>query len=347
MSRTLLVHGFASHWPIRSEENLFHIPRLLDFLIRFLLRSKVFPDLELEYRGALEITKAGLDQLPNIGSFMKAVPDKLGAGCTGCWGRKAMTYQFVDVGAANSAATDKTQETEIQSKAKTTDILSDGVDADDVGWGSGGGNANWGDDEVVDAWTSDQLERLAWESEVEVQPMLSVLGPTALPLTHTPGVVERSMRRVKAIHPPNNNPPRGQENSEGGPNPGSVEIDLDRCFSKILLAPMPDWDHGEAPVYASPTIMETSRGPVVGDGTPVKGSGLKPHDPSSDDIIVLIESRNADMLREGMGVAGTWVQIVRKDRQVTKKKGKAKKAPVYWYLEEVAFVTASFWSFYD
>lgn len=303
----------------------------------------MFPDLEQEYRRTLEITKAGLVQLPNSATFMKAIPDKLATGCIGCWGRKAITYKFMDMGNAVTVTT------EVQAKKETIDILSATNSADNGGWGGGGGDSNWGDADVdagaMNAWTSDQLEQMAWETEEKQQPIFSILGPTVFPLTHTTGVVERSMRRIKSINPPNNNPPKSQGLPDGGPNPTGVEIDLDHHFSKILLSPMPDWDHGEAPIYSSPTIMETSRGAVVGDG--VSGSGLKPHDPNNDDIVVLVESQHANLLREGMGLAGTWVQIVRQNAQVTKKKGKAKKPTVYWYLEEVAFVTASFWSFFD
>lgn len=302
----------------------------------------MFPDLEQEYRRALEITKAGLVQLPNSATFMKAIPDKLATGSTGCWGRMAVTYKFMDIGADNSAPTVKTAEPEDQAKTNNS--------TDNEGWGGGCGDSSWGDADAdagaMNAWSSDQLEQLAWETEEKQQPIFSILGPTVFPLTHTTGVVERSMRRIKSINPPNNNPPKSHGRPDGGPDPTGVEIDLDHHFSKILLSPMPDWDHGEAPVYSSPTIMETSRGAVVGDG--VAGSGLKPHDPNNDDIVVLVESQHANLLREGMGLAGTWVQIVRQNAEVAKKKkGKVKTPTVYWYLEEVSFVTASFWSFFD
>jgi hypothetical protein len=301
----------------------------------------VFPDLEKEYRQTLEITKSGLVQLPNSANFMKAIPDKLATGCIGCWGAKAVTYQFINIGTDSSAPTVAAEKPEVKSMKKTTDNS-----ADNGGWGDGGGNSNWGnvDADAMNAWSSDQLEQLAWESEEKQQPLFSILGPTSLPLTHTTGVVERSMRRIKSIQPPNNNPPKSQGRPAGGPDPTGVEIELDGHFSKIILAPMLDWDHGEAPVYSSPTIMESSRGAIVGDGVP--GSGLKPHDPNNDDIVVLVESKHANLLREGMGIAGTWVQIARQDTQVIKKKGKSKKPPIYWYLEEVSFVTASFWSFF-
>lgn len=337
---------------LRSEDNLVHMPRLLDFLIRFLHRSKVFPDLEGEYLRALEITKQGLVQLPNSAAFMKAVPDKLAAGCTGCWGRKAMTYKFVDIGPDDSVEPVGAAEAKTQSKTEKSNTPTGDDKDDNDGWG-GGGNSTWGDAEanadadaeVMNAWSSDQLVQLAWDSEEKRQPMLRLLGPTAFPLTHTTGVVERSMRRIKSIQPPNNNTPRAQ--GRPGPDPAAVEFDLDRHFSKIVLEPMLDWDNDEAPVYSSPTIItESSRGPVIGYDVPAaatQGSGVKPHDPKNDDIIVLIEKHVAELLCEGMGVAGAWVQIVRQN-SVKNKKGKAYK--VYWYLEEVALITTSFWSFY-
>ena len=307
----------------------------------------MFPDLEREYLRALEITKQGLVQLPNSAAFMKAVPDKLAAGCTGCWGRKAMTYKFIDIRPDDSVEPVAATESKTQS---TTEKSNTPPGEDNGGWG-GGGNSTWGDADVdadadnMNAWSSDQLVELAWDSGVKRQPMLGLFGPTAFPLTHTTGVVERSMRRIKSIQPPNNNTPKAQVRP--GPDPAAVEFDLDRHFSKIILEPMLDWDNDEAPVYSSPSIItESSRGPVVGYDVPAtatKWSGVKPHDPKNDDIIVLIEKHVAELLREGMGVAGAWVQIVRENPQVKNKKGKVYKT--YWYLEEVALVTTSFWLF--
>jgi hypothetical protein len=280
---------------------------------------------------------------------MKAIPDKLADGCIGCWGRKAVSYKFVDMRLDSSSATLTPVESKVQSKPERTKAQSGGDLVDKGGWGGGDSNwGDWGDVDIdnVNAWANDQLEQMVVESDMKPHPLLGILGPTAFPLTHTTGVVERSMRRVRSIQRANNNSTKAPGRPEDGPDPAAVEIDLDRCFSKIVLAPMPDWDNGEAPVYSSPSIMESSRGPVVGDGVSAKGSGLKPHDPKNDDITLLIEKQNAKLLCEGMGVGGTWVQIVRQDAQVINKKGKAEKPDVYWYLEDVAFVIPSFWSFY-
>jgi len=329
------------------------------------MRSKVFPesDCERRLRRSLDAIKVALLELPNSASFMKLIPDKFGIGCNGCFGKKADGYSFANAGDdfPNTVVADTTaklseepQEEPQVKKQKTDAENSDAADAQggwgsaSTGWGSGAGG--WGDHptDALNEWSSEQLEQL-WESDEKEQPLFEFLGPSAFPLTHTTGVVERSMRRVKTILAPAPNPPPSQPTPEGGPNAMAVEIELDRNFSKLVLAPMPDWDNGEAPVYSKPTILASSRGPIIqtdaADDSSGTSAGVKPHDPLNGDITVLVESTQANLLREGMGVGGTWVQLVRQGDQVKKKKGKSKKPLVYWYLEEAAFITVSYWSY--
>ncbi len=344
---------------------MLHIPRLLQFFVKFLIRSKVLPesDCDRHLRRSLDTIKAALVELPNSASFMKLVPDKFGIGCNGCFGKKADGYSFANPGDdfPNTVVTDATAKLSEEPHTKKQKIDAENSDAagnndaqggwrsSSSGWGSGDGS--WGDPSIdaMNAWSSEQLEQLAWEPDEKEQPLLEFLGPSAFPLTHTTGVVERSMRRVKTILPPAPNPPPSQPTPEGGPNAMAVEIELDRNFSKLVLVPMPDWDNGEAPVYSKPKILASSRGPIVqtdaAGGTSGTSAGVTPHDPLNVDITVLIESAQANLLREGMGVGGTWVQLVRQGDQVKKKKGKSKKPPVYWYLEEAAFITVSYWSY--
>ena len=303
--------------------------------------------------------KIGLIELPNCATIMKILPDKFATGCTDCWGRKAEVYSLANADFPDTAITPASPLQAEQPQAKKQKPDSDNAQDPNSGWcndvqgGSWGGGEGWGDGSKVDPsneWSNTELQRLVWESNNKVQPLFEFLGPTVFPFTHAPGVVERSMRRVKSITPPAVNPPKAPPNPEGGPNPGAVEIDLDRNFSKIVLAPMPDWDNGDAPVYSSPTILKSScgSGPAAEpSGSKKEGARSKPHDPLSDDITLLIGGKQANLLRVGMGVGGTFVQLVRQSSDNPAKKKKGKKIPVYWYLEDAAFITVSFWSFKD
>lgn len=230
-------------------------------------------------------------------------------------------------------------EPEKETLAKTTDT-----------WSSDG-NGSWGVP-VEGSWGQgiEVIEENPWSSLVDDKPesLFPLLGPSALPLTHWPRIVERSMRRIVSItRPPPlvaKSPPLPDGTSE--PNANAVELELDRRFAKVVLAPMMiDWDGGEAPIYAKPTILATSQGAVVQETaqpTPVQGSP-PPHNPASDEITLLIDNvaNHIEHLRKGMGIGGTWVQLARQVEQTgAKKKGKTG----YWYIDELAFVIPSFWT---
>ena len=88
------------------------------------------------------------------------------------------------------------------------------------------------------------------------------------------------------------------------PNAEAVEYELDGRFTKVVLAPMIDWDGGESPVYTKPAILTTSFGAVVGQDdrhTQISPTRLA-HNPESDEITLLIDNiaSQIDYLHEGM-----------------------------------------------
>ena len=315
-----------------------------------MIRSKVLPESDRQLRRALDAVETALIELPFTDAAMKKLPESVGAGCTECWGKKVERYQMVMTNLPAPPEPEPVEEPE----TKKQKIDDEAAPSSSAGWGSteggwGSGEPGWGasaaEIAATNGWATTTISDEVWALDPVGQPFIRILGPTAFPLTHTPAVVERSMRRIKSILPPFANPPNSLPTE--GPDATAVEIDLDRTFSKIVLAPMIDWDGGQAPVYTRPTILESSHGPVVEEGVApaalAEGSP-KPHDPLNDDITVLVEKAIAEVLREGMGIGGTWVQVVRQVAPVKKKKGKSKKPPVYWYLEEAAFVVPSYWT---
>jgi hypothetical protein len=195
----------------------------------------------------------------------------------------------------------------------------------------------------------------------EVHSLISLLGPTALPLTHTPGVVEWAVRRIKSLSPPPapNTIPKSPLDTEVDPE--AVELELERRFAKVVFGPWIGWDQtqDEMPHLAKPRILQSSRGPVVsGENAeaapapaPAPADGPKPHDPLQDDITVLVEPAVLEYLNLGMGLGATWVQIAREQdfaeegalKKKKKKKGKSKKvADRYWYIDELLMVIPSY-----
>ncbi|KAF8958505.1 hypothetical protein BDZ97DRAFT_1706028 [Flammula alnicola] len=347
---------------IWADANLECIPRILGFFVNFLLRSKVLPEIERNLRRSLDVIAAALIELPNTAAIAKATPDKLSLACSACWGKKADGYSMVVIdtpkesGARPSDTSDPQAEKEEKAggdeKQDTTPKNPWGSTNNDSGaWGNSAQDSDDGN-----AWgiipESLEADLSSW-TNIKQENLLDFLGPTALPLTHTTGIVERSMRQIKSVSGPSPNPPKSAAQGEGifEPDADAVEVELDRQFTKVVLSPMIDWDGGESPVYSKPTILETSQGPVVQAGTPevAEGTTPKPHDPLKDEITILVETKeHVSLLREGMAIGGTWVQLVRQGEGAKKKKkgkSKSKKSiPSYWYLDELAIVTPSFWT---
>ena len=207
---------------------------------------------------------------------------------------------------------------------------------DFTGWGVG----EWSEEKN---WT--------WPKVDESESLISLLGLTDLPLTHSPGIIERSIRRVTSIARPPSSAAKSSPLPDGiyEPNADAVELDLDRRFAKLVLAPMLDWDGGDptSPICSKPAVFQASggagviqdRNPTTASATLVQG-GSRPHDPTSDEITVLIEpiASQIDYLREGMAIGGTWVQLVRQGEPAVVEK------PSYWYLDKLVIVVPSSWT---
>lgn len=190
----------------------------------------------------------------------------------------------------------------------------------------------------------------------EVHSLIPLLGFTAFPLTHTPGVVEWSVRRIKSFTPPPVPTMLPKSPVQTDIDPEAVEVELERRFAKVVFEPWIGWDQAqdEMPHLAKPRILESSRGPVVGGENaeaapaPVPADGPKPHDPLKDDITVLVEPAMLEYLSLGMGLGATWVQIAREDfaedgaKKKKKKKGKSKVADRYWYIDELLMTLPSY-----
>lgn len=216
-------------------------------------------------------------------------------------------------------------------------------DADTSGSGAAGtAGTGWGAaaDAAATGWGTASASVSDW-SIVYVS-LLELLGPTALPLTHAPAVVEKSTRRIVAALPPSTAP-----RAPGLRGAGAVEDVLARRFGRVLLAP---WGAcAEDSDLMPPQVMPKSRGPVVVRGAAgrrtVEGAvpGVKPHDPHKDTITVLVDPEAVDQIVVNMGLGATWVQIV---RQLDTDVEAEPKEPTttFWYMEQMSQLMPSYYT---
>ncbi|KAF5333176.1 hypothetical protein D9611_002808 [Ephemerocybe angulata] len=400
MTRIFLSSYVRAKGIIWSKINLEQTPRLMQFWLQFLLRSRTLPRSDVGLRAAIEVCKQALLELPLTSELSSSLPDELSQGFHQCWGSKAEVFRPLgdsdpdwliqlkenneNVAAANEraqiqAASEAKPAPESRQVEEKKEAEEDGGVAD-AGWGSTNNtegqwnsSSNWGNAPdsggwgQADGWNSESLEQAALEDQATNQWMtapealpsvMRFLGPTVLPLTHTTGIVEQSLRRITDLIPiPTNIPPKAAVSDEPYvADPAGVEADLERKFPKMVLSPWLNWDGGEEPAYSNPTILSTSQGLVVEPPYKVKTEDAestatpKPHDPGNDPITVLVDPLVFEKLVKGVCLAATWVQIVRQPVEAgsaapkKKKKGKKKGPANFWYLEAVAGVYPSYWT---
>ncbi|TRM67462.1 hypothetical protein BD626DRAFT_554623 [Schizophyllum amplum] len=147
----------------------------------------------------------------------------------------------------------------------------------------------WG---PTDGW--DGPSTAQWDSQ-ETDYLAEILGDEAacdLQLSYTRGTTERSMRRIADVKPP-------------------VASAFAGRLARVELAPWPDYhpfdpaDNIGERIYSRPEV----------DGNAAC---------ATKDIVLLVEPAVADRLIVGMGIGGTWVQLVPTD---------STQGADYWYVE--------------
>ncbi|KAI0072986.1 hypothetical protein K474DRAFT_1667146 [Panus rudis PR-1116 ss-1] len=183
------------------------------------------------------------------------------------------------------------------------------------GWGDSNDNPT-----VIDDWLTAKPPFL-----------MESMGPTALPLTHTTGIVERSTRRILKVVPPPSSTSTGP--SAGGKKTGkgkfkddaeAVEEELEKRFGYIVLGPWKKVGNHVSSDIQEPMILPNSRGPIhisdsddTATSSTITTSGTPDHayDPKKDTINVLIHPDTVSKISAGsyMGLNATFVQIARID----------------------------------
>ena len=195
-------------------------------------------------------------------------------------------------------------------------------------------------------------EKAPWFSP-PVQPLMKIFGMTTLPLRYESGIAERSLRKVTSVLKP----------GEGGGKWRGVEEELVKRLARVVLEPWLDWG-GEnvAPGFMTPSLVGGDMSSSLNSTKAKEGgeNGKPTHDPLKDDITILVEPSVTNSLNVGMGMAGTWVQMVplksdnfgggrgrgRGDNGSSRGGGAraGRKEQKFWYVEEIFLAIPSFWT---
>lgn len=391
---------------------------MLQFFLHFVLRSNVFPEEKAGLQRALRLCEKAERELPGTGKLGKALPDSFNRGLQDLNGM--MTAGMFGAGisfgdddsdsdesddegpAAKKQRMDEAVREFVASQpgmqvvdlsqmdldsAAVRDAVRDNVDQNGVevqpgsGWGDVPDAGGWGV-EVPEGWgDEDTRDVTGWEIDMK-NDVLKDLGPTALPFTHTTGVIERSTRKIERVVRP-----RESATSIFASQAEAVEDDLETKLGYMILSPWVKIGNHVGSDIVKPCVLPDSRGPVVvptltsaderNHGLPkltraapppsdeYAGAG-PPFDPVTDRIHVLV---SPDMIEEleghvGMGVNATWVQLARKEQPgddvadgtdgVWRSKKKRDREPrrgapgkygaptQWWYMEQVGFTLTSF-----
>ncbi|SJL02599.1 uncharacterized protein ARMOST_05930 [Armillaria ostoyae] len=335
---------FLSYYMINQgfhfeDYKLINFPRVLGFFIKYLIVNNVWPECKASLDRSQSIIDHASQELICTSKISKALPDVLNYAFRDHWNINPDVFYGDPVpnDDSNTETEAKRPKVDPEAAAQFEQSLKD---------------ANLSDlikPEDMDALMEEAIvaeESGGWGSESWSRPgLMALLGPTALPVTHTTGIVEQSVRRISDIIPPPKDVPALAHAKE--PNPEAVEAELERRFTKVVLSP---W-LGSKTGSDEPTISSLSKGPVLGkddilgDAPP---SGPKPHNPWKDNITIFVSENAAKELRVGMGLGGSWIQIARQqdfesqdDKKKKKKKGK-KSDDRFWYMCSLMTVLTSY-----
>lgn len=332
-----------------------------------MLRNGVFADSKEHLdnlKRALSIAAFAQKELPLTAKLGQILPGHFDLACKECWGTKgSLSIQISAIspppdidnirtnGASPPTDTNSAFETELKEQhieVVPSNVVLDSITARQVM------EDNLDTDHKVpvttipvagDPWTAalraEEYTTVSW-TDVSVPWLMQILGPSVFPLTMTTGIVESSTRRIRDVISPGVNPD-GTVTSNGTRKASVVEEALEECFFKVVMNPWVGSASEETVEFPRPVLLPGSRGAVVAEARP-KGADIgevdrkeDAWDPYRDDVTVLVDGEVAEQLVVGMGLYGTWVQMV------PERGGKRHPRESYWYIEGLV---ASFPSYY-
>ncbi|KAJ6516572.1 hypothetical protein C8R47DRAFT_1313004 [Mycena vitilis] len=367
-----------------SPYNLVSAPHLLRFFVKVLLLNKVLPENTQDSLALIDLAGKQLPLIPRISNALPDAFSEACQSHWGPKANDFPQSDISDTKSLGDEPKAKRAKLGHEADEHIEEITTDGATAletapkaqdvnmedasHDGGWSTGGG---WGkaDDAKMDTgsdgggWDSGAGWGDAWgksdpvanepaplmPAKLETAPrptLLTLLGPSAFPLTHAPGIVEWSVRRIKSVSAPL------QNSVLPGIGAKAIERELEARMHRVVLEP---WV-GVYPAVVPPHILGCS----VGALAPAVAASLehpKPHDVLKDEITVLVEPETAQLLCKGMGLGGRWVQLARvqdrepvittnvaaEDKKKLSKTQKARRRLRYWYIDEHVMTVPSYW----
>jgi hypothetical protein len=357
---------------IWSERNLFIAPTVLHFFLRFMQRNQVFAGFETHtdnLNRAVALAELAIKELPLTARVARILPGMFDAACKECWGYKGSLSMYIsttldsedgctstDTPASSTIGTFEEALKADHAEIVSSDVVLDSLMAKEVLDDTFGADdcvnvsSPPADDPWVAAITAGQNTTVSW-TDVKSDSLLTFLGPTQLPLTHTTGVVEFSTRRVKEIMLP--------ETIDSVPDTPSaaVEQELGSRFARVVLEPWVRTPTDELLDIVRPIVTSSSRGAVIKD--PFADiidvcdaySPSDAYNPCRDDLTILVNPASVDCFRAGLGLCGTWVQMARCEdvegsvSPIDQGTPSVSKHPrdCFWYLEDVVSIFPSFY----
>ncbi|KZT29500.1 hypothetical protein NEOLEDRAFT_1056468 [Neolentinus lepideus HHB14362 ss-1] len=302
-------------------------PLLLLFWLKYLLRNRVFDasvdgeDMINSLKDAVETANKAKRELPATHKIAQAIPCQFSKGCLELWGTRCKTWEDLEFATSTPAPVSAPWMND-DTPVKTSDPPAEAPET------------------LANPWDDDNP---AYKSDWEAGPrtsLLPILGLSVFPLTHEPGVVEWSTRRIVSVEPPSTSTAA----LEGLSAAELVEEELNRRLGKVVLAPWLGWDKHEKSDITKPIILPKSKGKVIlPDGVVAGDDGstgdAKPHNPVEDSIAVLVDPAVLEKLVIGMGLGATWIQIVPQGEDVAARRTIPGR---YWYAEQLMHVLPSF-----
>jgi hypothetical protein len=261
----------------RSEPRCVATPILVSFFLRYLIRSRVFPepDYERPLKRALEIVELARVELPNSWKMGRALPDAFSDGCKGLWGSMQLMWTLPADESPNSPKEpeakrpklDNSEDTEPPSPEKPAAI---DVDADAEvataesntapvggGWGTAAGGEDpegwgttprsWGDTSTFASTEGGETpihepNPPIWDaSVVDIQATWDLQPPTLLPLlgpTAFPLTHTTGVVEQSTRRIVRVEPPHlPRLLAQNAPAAEAVEEDLGCRFARLILAP--------------------------------------------------------------------------------------------------------------
>jgi hypothetical protein len=275
----------------------------VSFFLRYLIRSRVFPEPEYErpIKRALEIVELARIQLPNSWKLGRALPDAFSDGCKGMWGSMQTTWILATDTSKDEDDKDEpetkrqrlnhSEDAESQSSVSPIEVdeeITTESDSTPVGggWGTsaaagedmggwGAAESSWGDTTAFAPTEGDEVtEELAppiWDASiVDPQATWDIEVPTLLPLlgpTAFPLTHTTGIVEQSTRRIVRVEPPRAPRPlAQNAQAVEAVEEDLTCRFARLVLGP---WERLDRRTYKAgsdvlpPTILSTSRGTVA------------------------------------------------------------------------------------